>query len=330
MELYNDDCLKILKDIPSDSIDLIVTDPPYNINKADWDSWRNVEEYVVFLGSVFVECQRALKKTGSFYYFHNDFLQMVEIQNFINNNTDFQLNSFIIWVKENNRAISWKNPTEKNNLRSFFNICEFALFYTLQVGSGYAEYQEKTTESIRQYLNSEIKSARGRVDLKEINEALGVASSGGGMASHYFNSGQQAQIPTKEHYFKLQNWIGDNFLLKSYEDLKNEYEANKIKYEYMRYTHNLGENHNNVWSSNFVNNGKFHPCEKPIDIIERIINTSSNVGDTVLDCFMGSGTTGVACKLLDRHFIGIEKDEHYFNVAKERIKALDYRNLTLF
>ena len=63
-----------------------------------------------------------------------------------------------------------------------------------------------------------------------------------------------------------------------------------------------------------------HSCEKPINILEKIIKTSSYENDTVLDCFMGSGSTGVACLNTNRYFIGIEKNENYFNIAKERIE----------
>ena len=66
-------------------------------------------------------------------------------------------------------------------------------------------------------------------------------------------------------------------------------------------------------------NGKLHITQKPLQAIEMLVSNSSKEGDTVLDCFMGSGTTGVACKNLDRKFIGIELDETYFNIAKERI-----------
>lgn len=64
-----------------------------------------------------------------------------------------------------------------------------------------------------------------------------------------------------------------------------------------------------------------HPTIKPLKIIENFIKNSTNPGDTVLDCFMGSGTTGVACRNLDRNFIGIEIDENYFNIAKKRIET---------
>ena len=62
-----------------------------------------------------------------------------------------------------------------------------------------------------------------------------------------------------------------------------------------------------------------HPTQKPVDLIEWLIKTYTNEGDIVLDFTMGSGTTGVACKNTNRNFIGIEKDEKYFNIAKERI-----------
>ena len=66
-----------------------------------------------------------------------------------------------------------------------------------------------------------------------------------------------------------------------------------------------------------------HPTQKPLSIIEQLILKHSNEGDTVLDCFMGSGTTGVACVNHNRKFIGIEKDIDYFTIAKTRIKSIN-------
>lgn len=63
-----------------------------------------------------------------------------------------------------------------------------------------------------------------------------------------------------------------------------------------------------------------HPAQKPVALFEYLIKTYTNEGETVLDNCMGSGTTGVACKNLNRNFIGIELDEIYFNIAKERIE----------
>ena len=64
-----------------------------------------------------------------------------------------------------------------------------------------------------------------------------------------------------------------------------------------------------------------HPTQKPVELIEWLIKTYTNEGDLILDNCMGSGTTGVACKNLNRNFFGIEKDKKYFNIAKERIYA---------
>jgi len=64
---------------------------------------------------------------------------------------------------------------------------------------------------------------------------------------------------------------------------------------------------------------KLHPTQKPVALLEYLIKTYTNENDTVLDFTMGSGSTGVACKNLNREFIGIELDEKYFNIAKERI-----------
>ena len=67
--------------------------------------------------------------------------------------------------------------------------------------------------------------------------------------------------------------------------------------------------------------GGFHPTQKPIALFEYLIKTYTNEGETVLDNCMGSGTTGVACKKTGRHFIGIEKDEKYFEIAVSRVSA---------
>jgi len=64
---------------------------------------------------------------------------------------------------------------------------------------------------------------------------------------------------------------------------------------------------------------RLHPTQKPVELISYLVETYTNVGDTILDNCMGSGTTGVACKFLNRNFIGIELDEHYFDIAQKRI-----------
>ena len=69
--------------------------------------------------------------------------------------------------------------------------------------------------------------------------------------------------------------------------------------------------------------GKVHPTQKPVELLKYLIRTYTNEGDVVLDFTMGSGTTGVACKNLNRRFVGIELDENYFNIAKKRIESTE-------
>lgn len=69
-------------------------------------------------------------------------------------------------------------------------------------------------------------------------------------------------------------------------------------------------------------NGKLHPTQKPVDLLEYLIKTYTNENDTILDFTMGSGSTGVACIKLNRKFVGIELDEECFNVAKDRIESM--------
>ena len=73
------------------------------------------------------------------------------------------------------------------------------------------------------------------------------------------------------------------------------------------------------------NVGQKHPTQKPVLLMEYLIKTYTNENETVLDFTMGSGSTGVAAKNLNRNFIGIEKDEKYFKIAEQRIKETEYK-----
>lgn len=74
--------------------------------------------------------------------------------------------------------------------------------------------------------------------------------------------------------------------------------------------------------------GQIHPTQKPVALMEYLIKTYTNEGETVLDFTMGSGTTGVACKNLNRNFIGIELDPEYFKIAEQRINSAQESLLT--
>ena len=74
----------------------------------------------------------------------------------------------------------------------------------------------------------------------------------------------------------------------------------------------------NILEFNYVKG--FHPTQKPVALLMYLIKTYTNEKETVLDFTMGSGSTGVACKNTNRNFIGIEKDDKYFEIAKQRIE----------
>ena len=175
-KLYNDDCLSIFKDIEDKSVNLVLIDPPYNIGKdKKWDKWKTVNEYVEFMGKVFKECQRVLKDNGSFYFFHNDFLQIVELQNYINNNTDFVFKQLLVWNKRYNGS-SLKGYLDGhcavNGLRNYKQMAEYCLFYTFQDETGLkvVDNNLELYKPIRDYFRDERKKTN--LSYKDLNELI--------------------------------------------------------------------------------------------------------------------------------------------------------------
>jgi len=97
---------------------------------------------------------------------------------------------------------------------------------------------------------------------------------------------------------------------------------------------NSGKQMRNFWQIPLTpkNERKFgkHPSQKPLLLMERIVLAATNIKDTVLDCFAGSGSTLVACKKLGRSFVGIERDEKYCQIARARLKDTGKANITAF
>ncbi|MEF9975050.1 MAG: site-specific DNA-methyltransferase, partial [Clostridia bacterium] len=115
-------------------------------------------------------------------------------------------------------------------------------------------------------------------------------------------------IPTRTVWDRVYRPLGFG---RRYDDLRNDYEL-------LRNYHRCDPAHNNVWRRGQMQRAEKHtghPCEKPVDLLRRIVRVSCPPGGTVLDCFMGSGSTGVAAIKEGRDFIGIEKDEKYFKLA---------------
>ena len=126
-----------------------------------------------------------------------------------------------------------------------------------------------------------------------------------------------------EKKFKLKNIIVWNKNNHGTGDLKGSYAP---KHEFILYGHkgrclNKSKRIADVIDCKKVKSKEMtHPTEKPIELLSNFINMSTNENDIILDCFMGSGSTGVACANTNRKFIGIELDNNYFDIASKRIK----------
>lgn len=312
--IYNIDCLEGLKRIDDKSIDLIFTDPPYNIKYKNekWDS-RNNREYLDFMTRVFVECDRVLKDTGSFYFFHNQYYTMHRLQEIIDNNTSFYCKNLITWHKKNIYIKNWGYPSryKKTCINKFFQTCEYILYYTkTNLDTRTIVHRDKNNfRQIKDYLLKERDKAK--LKSKDLYHILGTYTH-----KHYFTD-YDFIFPTEKDYKKLQMVTG--YFKRGYEDLKNEYIS--LKEEYYKKT-GITFNKFDLEMENFIettvsNNNRIHPCQKPREVIERYIRVSTNEGDTVLDLFSGSGIISKTSKELNRNYIGFELNKEYYDKSLE-------------
>ena len=336
MELYNGDCLEILKTIPEKSVNLVLTDPPYNVSvktqkngKTSVNKWDKIDNYIDWCILWLKECARVLKPNGVLYMWHNDMAQIAQLMEAIRKNTNLQFISFCIWNKGRSyRTQAWANrmPDSDTALRQWFNICEYCLHYFNTPEENEREWKRTGMDRInsnpecykplKDWFSSE--KQRLNLDKKDIESYYTKATGRKPyMLRHYFQD-SQFEIPTQEVWERVYMPLGFS---KDYESLRKDYESLRKDYESLRNVHHMDALHCNVWSVPPIpTNNRFHTCEKPVEILERLVRVSSNPGDVVLDCFMGSGSTGVACIHEDREFIGIEKDAEYFRIAKMRLE----------
>lgn len=234
MQLYQGDCLEIMKQIPDGSIDLVLADPPYGTTACKWDS-------IIPLEPMWEQLKRIVKPNAA--------IVMTASQPFTSKLIMSNIKAFKYeWV--------WDKAKHANAM--------IAKIQPLKIHENVIVFNSKRYFPIKT-------KGLPRVD----NEAF------------------------------IKN--GDNFgggtVKRKYENKEGLYNPKSI-----------------IKISNAAQNGKVHPTQKPVSLMEYMIKTYSNEGETVLDFTMGSGTTGVACANTGRKFIGIELDEHYFNIAKQRIE----------
>jgi len=324
--LHCGDCLDILPTLADKSVDLVLTDPPYNIDKVrNWDKWNSRESYISWCGEWIRECVRVLKDNGSFYFFHNDMPQIAMLMEWIRVNTPLVFKQMIVWNKRfegspNKGYMDGYCAVE--NLRNYKLMAEYCLFYTFQDQTGLTTVMLDTNNfnTLRRYFK-DYQEALG-LNIKQINNRLGHRK-----AEHcfYWKTTQWA-LPTPETYAEIgklplkNEFIRKEYedLRKEYEDLRKEYEDLRKEYEDLRYTFNNQKTHHSVWNYDFAPK-QGHITPKPVELIENIIRHSSNEGATILDPFAGSGTTAIACIRLNRRYILIEKEEKYCEIAAKRI-----------
>jgi len=323
--IINADCLEAMKGMADNSIDLILTDPPYfKVKKEWWDrQWDNPTHFIEWIDKLSQEWQRILKPNGSLYCFASPKMAArVEVKL----GDRFNIVNRIIWQKP--PFATKAEMFVKEDLRGFFPASESIIFCEHygadNFAKGEAGYGAKCDElrgfvfePLRAYLDGERLKA-GKT-YQKCNIAIGKPVNGGGMSTHYFSSPANVKhcqwaLPTQEHYTKLQQAFAGYFL-RPYEELRQEYEELRRPFSVtadVPYT--------DVWTFPTVQyyEGK-HPCEKPLALLEHIIKASSREGATVLDCFAGSGSTLLAAKRLNRNYIGIEIDREWVEYVELRL-----------
>lgn len=245
--LYNGDCLSIMKEVESDSVDLILCDPPYGTTACSWDSAINLE-------AMWEQVKRVVKKNAPIVLFGQEpFSSMLRCSNFEMFKYD--------WYWRKSRPSGFVNAKLKP-LKDIEIISVFSTGKTANGSSSNMPYYPQGLQDIDMEWKRPVRYLDGD---KGVNPAR------------------------KSH--KLSRKIEKGGYPRQVLDFRNP------------------------------NNNTLHPTQKPIELMEYLVKTYSVEGQTVLDFTMGSGTTGVACKNLNRDFIGIELDETYFNIARERIEA---------
>lgn len=302
MQLLLGDCLEVMKEIPDNSVDLVLTDPPYNIGVTRSISgkevplqWDKIPNYGSWCMQWLRGCHRVLKANGVLYFWHNNIPSVAEILTNLQNERIFEYVSFCIWDKGTSyRARSWKQlkPDGRTPLRSWFNVCEYCIHLNnrkdMQVSSRHHStvtgmlnddpdcYRELKDwyNSEKQYLgltDREIKDYYRRVTCKEPH-----------MFSHYF-SDKQFDIPSRQVWDMV--FIPLSFR-RSWEDIHNSLEKERRdniklreKYDELRYYHYCDPEHCNIWHIPPVPSyGRKHTCQKPLNLLERLIAVSCKPG----------------------------------------------------
>lgn len=273
VKLYKGDCLTKLDNILDKSIQLICIDPPYNIGK---DTWDNIDNYNEFIMDIIKKLETKLKDNGSFFMFHNDMEIISELMVSIKKNTKFIFKQMIVWNKrfdDSPKKGFMDGFVVKNDLHNFNKMVEYILFYTFD--------------------NSyKLKKARNTLKVNQLTISKEIKSKTGGITGWYSNLETGKNMPTRNTIKPI-----EKHLKLTYEDIVPKFNNMKT--------------HHSVWNYDMAKRNKVHITPKPIDLLENIIMHTTDEGDTILDCFAGSGSLGMAAKNTRRNCILIEKETNY-------------------
>lgn len=296
VRLINGDCLEEMQKLIDEGVkvDLILTDPPYGtikgVNLKGWTNQTSEWDNQLPTKEMFDCCEKLLRMNGVCILFSQEPYTSY-LRQFKPENLPFIYPFY--WLKDHfaNPLSSKKAPVSHvEDLSVFRKKHDSDNIHPLRI------YAQK--------LLSELDMTSG-----DIEKGLGHRR-----AEHFFYKSSQFSLCTEETYNQMIEVFNIDKLpcFKSYDELeiinskfKPNFNITKGKYKSNVLEYSKSSNH-------------YHPTEKPVPLLEDLIKTYTNEGDIVLDFTMGSGSTGVACQELNRNFIGIELDEGYFNIAKER------------
>jgi site-specific DNA-methyltransferase (adenine-specific) len=302
--IIHGDCLVELQKLEDKSADLILIDPPYNIGKEDWDNFGYTkkgyqpkeysgESYYDWMEEVFVQLSRVMKDSGSFWFFHNDFRIMAELDHRIQQSTDLEYRNFIVWNKLFDGCKQegfLKGFVQVQGLNNFQKMTEYMLFYT------------------RKDLHKKLKDERLKRGVKSSEISAEIPSKNGNLTGWYSNIETGKNYPTEDTIKPITKYLG-------------------LKMEDIVPKFNNQRTHHSVWNYEFDSKKLGHITPKPVDLLKNIILHCTDPGDVVLDCFGGSGSTAIASIQTNRNYILIEKEQQYIDIINTRI-AKENANLT--
>lgn len=341
------DSRELLKQVAAESVQSIYFDPPFNSNRkyrltSDDDSigfddiFKSDDEYVSLVEPMVKECARILKKDGSF-FFHISADQML-IPSMI-------CSKFFRRVQ----PIFWKRSRSKNNVKTKLGACTDVIFWCSHVEKPKFNMVYQPLDSYYAENSYKNKDARGNYALGHICYTKTQAPNPSKSDRYYeiWNNGvcyapKHGWRMSKEHLEKLiaddrihfpKNkpkttiTIGPINILKPAK--KNVSKPNPYKKIYAH--ESKGKPSTDYWddlhSIAMGSEERVYPTQKPVALMKRIIEMSTDVGDTILDPVAGAGTTGVAASLLDRNYIMFDISEDAIEACKRRIKN-EGKNLT--